>query len=107
MRLRNLFGALALGLGFVLVLLTGLDGSLPAQAAPGILFVALTLRRTHFYSNVVNTQGFANSRAYGGGASVEGGSLVVEESTFRWNGMGATISSLGAGFPSPARPWRP
>jgi len=60
--------------------------------------VALTLRDTRFYSNSINVYGSAGSYAYGGGASVEGGSLTVERATFRWNSAWATGSSLGGGL---------
>ncbi|GBD08548.1 hypothetical protein HRbin22_00788 [Candidatus Thermoflexus japonica] len=58
----------------------------------------LTLRHTRFYSNVVDVSDVSNSWAYGGGAAVEGGHLVVEASTFRWNSAWARQSSLGGGL---------
>lgn len=55
----------------------------------------LTIRHTQFYSNVVDVYDVNDSWAYGGGAAVEGGRLVVEASTFRWNSAMAKLFSLG------------
>jgi len=59
---------------------------------------ALTLRHSRFYSNVVDVYDVDDSWAYGGGVAVEGGSLVVEDTIFRWNGATAKISSYGGGL---------
>jgi hypothetical protein len=71
----------------------GWDGAgLRAQDA------TLTLRDTTFYSNVLDVYDVEDSYAYGGGAAVEGGSLLVEESVFRWNSARAKRSSYGGGL---------
>lgn len=58
----------------------------------------LTLRYTNFYSNEIDVHDVVHSYAYGGGAAVEGGSLLVEASSFRWNGAWAHRASLGGGL---------
>ena len=58
----------------------------------------LTVRHTNFYSNVIDVFDVAGSYAYGGGAMVEGGSLLVETSTFRWNSAWAVNASYGGGL---------
>ena len=59
---------------------------------------ALTLRDTAFYSNVVDVHEVDDSDAYGGGAAIQGGSLLVEASVFRWNSAQAKSSSYGGGL---------
>jgi len=72
---------------------TGWDGAgLYARDA------ALTVRDTDFYSNVIDVYDAADSYAYGGGMMVEGGSLLVEASTFRWNSAWARTSAYGGGL---------
>ncbi|MDW8102961.1 MAG: right-handed parallel beta-helix repeat-containing protein [Anaerolineae bacterium] len=83
------------------VLSTIISPTLGARWDGGDLYardVALTLRRTHFYSNVVDAWGFTGSWAHGGDASVEGGILVVEEAVFQWNGARAVAQSFGGGL---------
>jgi hypothetical protein len=58
----------------------------------------LTLRHMAFYSNVVDVYDVDDSQAYGGGAAVEGGSLLVEASVFRWNSARGKKSSYGGGL---------
>jgi len=72
---------------------TGWDGAgLYARDA------ALTVRHTDFYSNVLDVYDAADSYAYGGGMMVEGGSLLVEASTFRQNSAWAMKHSFGGGL---------
>ncbi len=59
---------------------------------------ALTVQNTDFYSNVVDVFDAANSYAYGGGMMAEGGSLLVQASTFRRNSVWAKISANGGGL---------
>ncbi len=58
----------------------------------------LTLRAVTVYSNVIDVFDVADTYAYGGGAMVEGGKLVVEDSTFQANSAWARISSYGGGL---------
>ncbi len=58
----------------------------------------LTLRFTNVYSNVVDVHDTDDSRAYGGGAAVDGGKLLVEDATFRWNSAWARAVSRGGGL---------
>lgn len=58
----------------------------------------LTLRHTNFYSNVIDVFDVAGSYARGGGAAVDGGSLLVEAAVFRWNSAWAKTSTLGGGL---------
>jgi len=58
----------------------------------------LTLRHTNFYSNVIDVFDVDGSYARGGGAAVDGGSLLVEAAVFRWNSAWAKTSSLGGGL---------
>jgi hypothetical protein len=72
---------------------TGWDGAgLYARDA------VLTLRHTNVYSNRVDVHEATDSHAYGGGVMVEGGSLLVDASTFRWNSAWAERSSHGGGL---------
>jgi hypothetical protein len=57
----------------------------------------LVLRHMTFYSNVIDVHGVADY-AYGGGATVEGGTLAVFDSTFRRNSVWATSSCAGGGM---------
>jgi hypothetical protein len=70
---------LAIALGRTIsTAVTGWDGAgLYAWGA------GLTLRDATFHRNVVDMYEVDDSRAYGGGAPVEGGSLLVEGSVFR------------------------
>jgi len=56
----------------------------------------LTLREMAFYSNVISTT--ATGYPYGGGAAVEGGTLLVEACTFRANSVRAERGSAGGGL---------
>ncbi|HEY80936.1 MAG TPA: hypothetical protein G4O05_07655, partial [Caldilineae bacterium] len=58
----------------------------------------LTLRHTNFYSNVIDVFDVDGSYARGGGAAVDGGSLLVEAAVFRWNSAWAKTASLGGGL---------
>lgn len=59
-------------------------------------YAHLTLRGMIFYSNVISTT--LVDQAYGGGAMVEGGALLVEGSVFRANSAKAPSSSSGGGL---------
>ena len=56
----------------------------------------LTLRGMTFHSNIISTTVTPAPR--GGGAMVDGGTLLVEASTFRDNSVWAAISSTGGGL---------
>jgi hypothetical protein len=58
--------------------------------------VNLTLREMTFYSNVISTT--ATDDPYGGGAAVEGGTLLVEACTFRANSVQAEQGPAGGGL---------
>jgi len=58
--------------------------------------VNLTLRQMTFDSNVISTT--ATDDPYGGGAAVEGGTLLVEACTFRANSVWAKQGPAGGGL---------
>lgn len=58
----------------------------------------LTLRHLSVYSNTIDVNAVPGSYAYGGGAMVEGGSLVVEASSFWNNSVWGKIGSNGGGL---------
>jgi len=58
----------------------------------------LTLRAMQIISNVIDVYEFPNTYAYGGGVMVEGGVLVVEDSTFRANSAWARKQTFGGGL---------
>lgn len=58
----------------------------------------LTLRHVTVYSNVIDVIDVPDTYAYGSGAMVEGGTLLVEASTFRSNSAWAKKSSYGGGL---------
>ncbi len=58
----------------------------------------LTLRSVDVYSNVIDVFDAPASYAYGSGAAVEGGTLLVEDSTFHNNSNWAKSSSYGGGL---------
>jgi len=59
---------------------------------------ALTVRRTNFFRNVIDVYETADSIARGAGMMAEGGSLLIEASTFRWNDAWAARVSEGGGL---------
>lgn len=59
---------------------------------------ALTVQNTGFYRNVVDVYDVNDSYTYGGGMMAEGGSLLVQASTFRWNSAWAKVSANGGGL---------
>lgn len=60
--------------------------------------IDLTVRHTKFYRNVADVYDVDNSHAYGGGMCVEGGTLLVDTSTFEANSTWAKSSSFGGGL---------
>jgi len=58
----------------------------------------LTLRHVVVYSNVIDVYDTPDTYAYGSGAMVEGGTVVVEASTFRANSAWAQRASFGGGL---------
>jgi len=61
-------------------------------------YANLTLRRITFYRNAIDVFAVPSSDAYGGGAMVSGGTLVVDSSTFQENGLYASNAGYGAGL---------
>ncbi|HNT23708.1 MAG TPA: right-handed parallel beta-helix repeat-containing protein [Anaerolineales bacterium] len=59
---------------------------------------SLTLRQTTVYSNAIDIYDTPDTYAYGSGLMLDGGTLVVEESTFRSNSAWARKSSYGGGI---------
>lgn len=58
----------------------------------------LTLRAVNVYSNVADVFDVDDSRAYGGGAAIDGGNLLVEASVFRGNSAWARSRAKGGGL---------
>jgi hypothetical protein len=58
----------------------------------------LTLSQVTIYSNSIDISSIPGSYAYGAGAMAEGGTLLVEDSTFRLNGVWAGSQSFGGGL---------
>lgn len=58
----------------------------------------LTLRAMEIISNVIDVYDIPNTYAYGSGVMVEGGALVVEDSTFRANSAWARKQTFGGGL---------
>jgi hypothetical protein len=61
-------------------------------------YANLTLRQMTFYRNVIDVFSTPGSDAYGGGAMISGGTLVVDASTFQENSAWGKNTSFGGGL---------
>ncbi len=71
-----------------------------STAAPGCMRANanLTLRQVTFYRNLIDVFFIPSSDAYGAGAMVAGGTLVVDASTFRENSARGSNAGYGGGL---------
>lgn len=84
------------------VLLDGLHIARGAHTFQGAGLYArnarLTLRRVNIHDNLIDVYDVPDTTTYGGGATVEGGTLLVESSTFRSNSVWAQRTCYGGGL---------